>query len=153
MRSIRDVLIGLLLGAALSGCYRAQPTVRHLVNNIPADKTLCLGGLRASSGANNAGAESGLVLPGEWGGNGGNALMEWQLPEGTRPGTLVTAEAWCYGEEGEEIGYTRVTGRYRYGRPASISTYPPRSDNPPNTDCHTPTEQRGLLICTHSSLF
>lgn len=143
--NFRFLLSGLLTLSLLSGCTRVARNVRNTVNNSPAEKTLCLGGLKSTSGIEGIRAESPLVSPGE------SDFAQFLMPASASNGTEITVEAWCYGENGEEVGYTRVTGGYRYGQPASIFTAPPLLDTP--TSCKEPVEQRGEPICIGGTVF
>lgn len=151
VQGMKSFIGSLILCLGLVGCYNfhAQPEVSQTIANLPAHTSLCKGGLKGASGAAGAGGESPLAALGteQW--------VVWQMPDGTPPGTPITAEGWCYDAAGNEIGYTRVTRPYRYGKPASIITAAPTPTSDVDTipRCHKPTEQRGVRICIAGEIF
>lgn len=137
-----------LLTVVLLGCNAVEPGFsQNVYNDEPT--SLCLGGLRGVSGTAQVQGDSGRVAWGE------RAHAEWGMPQGSPSGTPITIEAWCYGEQGEELAYLKVTRGYREGMNASINTIAPKSDiDFAGTDYCLQAQpgdvQRGPLICVMS---
>ena len=130
----------LLLTIALVGCYHSRFNGGTLIQNSPEDKTLCLAGLKVEASYPGKAAETGRILPGE------EEFLEFLTPE--TAGLPITVEAWCYGADGKEVGYTKIAGSYRYGPILSMSVRPPlQNPSEPPEGCDTPTEQRGIEVC------
>ncbi len=142
MQSTRLGVSVVLLLLILMGCKEPPANVGMSVTNLQA-KTLCLGGLKAKGGYIGTTVETENVLPGTM------DNVDFMTPE--LAGTLITVEAWCYGADGEEVGYTKVAGSYRYRPLVSISINPPLQGEPLPVDCNVPAEQKGKEICTQVS--
>lgn len=149
MPPIKVLLYSFLIASLLSSCIRSSVNVRNTVANFPVEKTLCLGGLKSNSGVVDTAvrAKSPLVPPGE------SDFAQFLMPGSASNGAEIIVEAWCYGEAGEEVGYTRVTGGYRYGQPTGIYTAAPLRNTPTSPNCKEPVERRGEQMCIGSGAF
>ncbi len=142
MRSTKLGLGVVMLLLFLIGCGQPRANVGMNVTNLQ-EKTLCLGGLKAKGSYPGTIIETGKVLPGTI------DNVDFLTPESA--GTSITVEAWCYGVNGEEVGYTKVAGSYRYRPLLGVSINPPLQGEPLPVDCNVPTEQRGEEICLQVS--
>ena len=117
----------------------------------PGDKnTYCTGGLKLRVAVGGIVAETELAPLGD--GSGTDFLM----PETAPAGTEMTTEAWCYGEDDEEVAYARVTRPYSYAQILTIDAHAPSTLYPyePGVGiCSMLTEQRGPPTCLVSQLF
>lgn len=86
------------------------------------------------------------VAPGEY------ELLEADRPADAPSGTTVSLEAWCYGENDEELGYFRLEKPW-FGSVANeaIFVYSPAYLEERET-CLTGTEERGEVPCVFSGL-
>lgn len=114
------------------------------------EDTYCTGGIKARVVVAGTSAETPLVPLGK------SAGSDFLMPESAPEGTVMTTEAWCYGEDSEEVAYARVTRPYVYANILTIAAYAPSPLHPyelGRSGCTKPTEQRGPLICLASDLF
>jgi hypothetical protein len=87
---------------------------------------------------------------------GESASVGFLMPESAPPGSVMTTEAWCYGESGEEVAYARLARPYRRPNIPIVHVTAPNSTHPFEFDassCLELTEQRGLIICMTSELY
>lgn len=80
-----------------------------------------------------------------------NALMQ-TAPPTPRRGTTVSLEAWCYGENDEELGYFKLEKPWH----ASVANWAIFVHSPlPQSNretCLVGTEERGAAPCVSSGL-
>lgn len=83
---------------------------------------------------------------------GGYEVLEAASPADAPAGTIVSLEAWCYGENDEELGYFRLKRAWR----ASVANWAIFVHLPlPQNDreiCLAGTEERGAVPCVSSGL-
>lgn len=143
------LVLSIALMGILSACQATLPnSVRLVVDNDEAaskDSFMeCPGGLRGRFEIGNLVVESPIVYPGE-------TYAENQIRSSSAPiGAPTLIEGWCYGEGGEELGYTSVEKRLRAANDNGILVFPaPRE---PYSTCLESVEARGEAPCIISAL-
>ena len=131
----------------MTGCLGSFPdTIElHVINMPEANHPVCTNGLKTTFRA-------GSLLMDEIVPLGGYEVLEAASPADAPAGTIVSLEAWCYGENNQELGY------YRLEKPWHASTanwfINVYSSLPPDNReiCLAGTEERGAAPCVFSGL-
>jgi hypothetical protein len=143
------LLLSFLFAVVLSSCgyYPLEPNYGFVVSNVgnrssirsPNGNETCPGGLQAqlSFPASGVSVKSELVPMGE--------TYTSKIAHGGKAGDSKIIEAWCFGQNREELGYNKRVGELTGGsRVYQIEVYPPAIVKSGPSPCPIDTEGRGL---------
>ena len=138
-------VLGLVL--ALAGCAKSFPdSVWMQVTNGPQPNySNCVGGLKATFQAGSLFLDATVPIS-----DVKNLMVA--RPTDAPEGTIVTLEAWCYGEDNQELGYFKLKRAWHASvANQSIFIYAPLPPDNRET-CLVGAEERGAVPCVSSGL-
>ena len=111
--------------------------------------TYCTGGLKARIDVQGGGAETPVVPHRSPGG------VSFEMLASAPAGTVMTTEAWCYGEDDAEVAYARVTRSYTDTFDAQVLVLAPSPFRKwtLRDGCLALTQRRGPLICFSAPIY